>query len=235
MNSSYFICDRCVISENIRRRERERREEIEARRQPKWTKRRSDGKKNLKPLFQFLCLSQQQHTFIASKQARAYSLYSTQQKFISTFPALILCSPSAEAEQNPDPGFDRPIFMPYTQRVFDRFLCWCETGREWHEQRRGALYCVIFYTHTFYPTYKVLYQKAKGKNWREMANFSFERRKKKMLWNGLKEKRGQNNSSNNIRKFILKAHSVSLLLSVRYFFFDSLERRFLLYETLDGG
>lgn len=52
-----------------------------------------------------------------------------------------------------------------------------------------------------------------------MANFSFERRKEEnaMEWNGSKEKRGQNNSSNIIRKFILKAHSVSFLLSVRFF------------------
>lgn len=45
--------------------------------------------------------------------------------------------------------------MAYTQRVFDRIFCadgtFIRNGTEWHERRRGALYCIIFCTHIFRP------------------------------------------------------------------------------------
>lgn len=201
---------RCVISENIRHRGervRERasgwRREIEARRQPKWTKRRSDGQKTSNHYFNFCVLSQQQHTFITGEtQARAYSLYSTQQKFISILPALILCSPS-EGKKTPDPGFDRPIFMAYTQRVFDRFFVLMvrlyETGRNGMNDVEGLYIVLCFFIHISSPTQHTKFCfVSRGAELKGNSTFQLERRTKRagrsrrkchgMEWNGLKRK-----------------------------------------------
>lgn len=222
---------------------------IEPRRQPKWTKRRSDGKKTSNHYFNFCVLSQQQHTFIASK-ARAYSLYTTQQKFISILPRSHFVLPFRG--KHPTPG-STDQFSWHIHREFSIAFCADGTfiwnGTEWHERRRGALYCIIFYTH--FPSNIqscVLYQigreekKAEGK-WHILTWKAKNERRKYcgMVWRGKREERRENNSSNNIRKFILKAHSILFFFFLPFevlLFFSSLRSKTsfsLPYETLGGG
>lgn len=154
---------RWVISENIRHQESERRREIEAHRQPKWTFGRTGKTSN--HYFNFCVLSQQQHTVIARQ--RAYSLYSTQQKFISVLP---------RSQKQPD----RPRLRPtnfhaiYTESFRSTSFFFFAHGtrtpvRERDEMvwtlSRGFILYNFLYTF-FHPTYKVLFritrQKLKG-------------------------------------------------------------------------
>lgn len=115
--------------------------------------------KNLKPLFQFLCAFTTTAHIYSKQASKSLLIVFHPTKIYLYFAPLSFCSAPLQKgkkrRKQPDPGFDRPIFMAYTQRVFDRFFVLmvrlCETGRKgMNERRRGALYCIIFlHTHIF--------------------------------------------------------------------------------------
>lgn len=98
---------------------------------------------------------------------------------------------------------------------------------EWHERRRGALYCIIF----LYSIQHTKFCIVSKQNRREIAHFEQKGKTSRegreveenaMEWL-LRNERKKNNSNNNIRKFILKAYSIyffSFFLSFFLFPFE---------------
>jgi hypothetical protein len=98
---------------------------------------RGRERKNLKPLFQFLCaFPTTTHTFAGpSGKSLLIVFHHPAAQNLSLFcPALIsrrILAMMGRQRTTPDPGFDRPIFMActqYTERekerlCFDRFFC----------------------------------------------------------------------------------------------------------------
>lgn len=170
MNILYFICAMC----NIRNRQERRRREIAAHRQPKWTKRRSDGKKTSNHYFNF-CVLSQQHTDI--RQARAYSLYSPDKNYLY-FAPLSFIAPLRRKRKTPDPGLDRPIFMACTrsfQSLFVLMVRLYELKRDgvvWTKSRGFILY--YFLIHIFF-----LHIQSFTKNRREITYFNLKGEKTK--------------------------------------------------------
>lgn len=162
-------------------------------------------------------LSQQQHTVKASK---SLLIVFHPTKIYLYFVPLSFCAPLQRKRKNTRPRVRPSNFHAiYTENFRSLFVLMVRlyetctkrrNGTEWHERRRGALYCIIFLIHIFLPTYKVLFciggKKLKGNSTFQLERQKIERRKCHEMIR--REERRENNSSNNIRKFILKAHSV---------------------------
>lgn len=106
------------------------------------------GKKPQTIISIFCVLSQQQHTFIQQASKSLLIVFHPTEIYLY-FARSHFVLPSVEEEKySPDPGFDRPIFMAYTQRVFDRIFFadvrLYETGRNGMSDVEG-LYIVLFF------------------------------------------------------------------------------------------
>lgn len=67
------------------------------------------------------------------------------------------------------------IILGISIRIYSIHIDLYVRSTEWHERRRGALYCIIFFI--FHPTYKVLCIVSK-QNRREIAHFEHTRQKR---------------------------------------------------------
>lgn len=162
--------------------------------------------KNLKPLFQFLSLFTTTAHIYSEQASESLLIVFPPNRNLSLLFPLSFYAPLQHrgrtferTNKPPTPG-STDQFSCHLHREFSIGFC-ADAKRDgtgiWHEQRRGALYCVIFYTHTFYPTsYKVLFcirrrerKRTEGK-W-QISALKGERRNvaAAMEWNGLEEKK----------------------------------------------